>query len=197
VASLANLERSMRIAVFVKLAMFVAFGLVLAAALPRSSAAASAVEIDAEVDAALIRFYEEVPVARDLAKKAKGILIFPSVVKAGIGVGGEYGEGALRVGGRSVAYYNTAAASIGFQIGVQSRAEVLMFMTQEALDRFRASDGWEVGVDGSVAVVKVGVAGEIDTNTISDPVIGFVFGEQGLMANLSLEGAKITQLDKS
>jgi lipid-binding SYLF domain-containing protein len=187
----------MRIPVFVKLALFVAFGLVLAAALPRSSAAASAVEIDAEVDAALIRFYEEVPVARDLAKKAKGILIFPSVVKAGFGVGGEYGEGALRVGGRSVAYYNTAAASIGFQIGVQSRAEVLMFMTRDALDRFRASDGWEVGVDGSVAVVKVGVAGEIDTNTISDPVIGFVFGEQGLMANLSLEGAKITQLDKS
>ena len=187
----------MRIATLAKLATFLAVGLSLAAAAPQPVNAASAVEIDAEVDAALVRFYEEVPTAKDLAKKAKGVLIFPKVLKAGFGVGGEYGEGALRVGGRSVDYYNTAAASIGLQIGVQSRAEVLMFMTQEALDRFQSSDGWEVGVDGSVTVVKVGVAGEIDTNTLSEPVIGFVFGEQGMMANLSLEGAKITKLDKS
>jgi lipid-binding SYLF domain-containing protein len=190
-------EKPMRIATLAKFATFLALGLSLAAAASQPVAAASAVEIDAEVDAALIRFYEEVPAARDFAKKARGVLIFPKVVKAGFGVGGEYGEGALRSGGRSVAYYNTAAASIGLQIGVQSRAEVLMFMTQEALDRFQSSDGWEVGVDGSVTVVKTGVAGEIDTNTISDPVIGFVFGEQGLMANLSLEGAKFTRLDKS
>ena len=185
----------MRIVTLAKVATFLALGLSLAAAAPVN--AASAVEIDAEVDAALVRFYEQVPAAEDLANEAKGILIFPKVLKAGFGVGGEYGEGALRVGGRSVAYYNTAAASIGLQIGVQSRAEILMFMTQEALDRFRSSDGWEVGVDGSVTVVKIGVAGEIDTNTISEPVIGFVFGEQGLMANLSLEGAKFTKLDKS
>jgi lipid-binding SYLF domain-containing protein len=187
----------MRIGTLAKLATFLALGLSLAAAAPQPVNAASAVEIDAQVDAALTRFYEEVPAARDLATKAKGILIFPSVVKAGFGVGGEYGEGALRVGGRSVGYYNTAAASIGLQIGVQSRAEILMFMSQEALELFQSSDGWEVGVDGSVTVVKVGVAGEIDTNTLSKPVIGFVFGEQGLMANLSLEGAKITKLDKS
>jgi hypothetical protein len=111
--------------------------------------------------------------------------------------GGEYGEGALRVARGSIGYYNIAGASIGFQIGVQARAEVLLFMTEEAFDQFRSSDGWEIGVDGSVAMVKVGVAGEIDTNTLSEPVIGFVFGEQGLMANLSLEGAKITKLDKS
>jgi lipid-binding SYLF domain-containing protein len=186
-----------RTAMFTRFAMCLAVGLSLAAATPQPAKAASAVELDAEVNAALVRFYEEVPTAKDLAKRAKGILIFPNVVKAGFGVGGEYGEGALRVGGRSVGYYNTAAASIGLQLGVQSRAEVLMFMTQEALDRFQESDGWEVGVDGSVAVVKVGVAGEIDTNTLSEPVIGFIFGEQGLMANLSLEGAKITKLDKS
>jgi lipid-binding SYLF domain-containing protein len=187
----------MRIGTLAKLATFLALGLSLAAAAPQPVNAASAVEIDAQVDAALTRFYEEVPAARDLATKAKGILIFPSVVKAGFGVGGEYGEGALRVGGRSVGYYNTAAASIGLQIGVQSRAEILMFMSQEALELFQSSDGWEIGVDGSVTVVKVGVAGEIDTHTLSKPVIGFVFGEQGLMANLSLEGAKITKLDKS
>lgn len=187
----------MRIATLTKFATLLALGLSLAAAASQPVDAASAVEIDAEVDVALIRLYEEVPAAKDLAKKAKGVLILPKVVKAGFGVGGEYGEGALRIGGRSVGYYNTAAASVGLQIGVQSRAEVLMFMSQEALDRFQSSDGWEVGVDGSVTVVKAGVAGEIDTNTISDPVIGFVFGEQGLMANLSLEGAKFTKLDKS
>jgi lipid-binding SYLF domain-containing protein len=187
----------MRIAKSAFFALFLVVGLSLAVAAPRPVAAASAVEIDAEVDAALVRFYQEVPAAKELAKKAKGILIFPSVIKAGFGIGGEYGEGALRVGGKTVGYYNTAAASIGLQIGAQSRAEVLMFMTDEALERFRSSDGWEVGVDGSVALVTIGVAGEIDTNTINDPVIGFIFGEQGLMANLSLEGAKITRMDKS
>ena len=187
----------MRIVTVARFATSLALGLLLAAAALQPAAAASAVEIDAEVDAALVRFYEEVPAAKDLAKKAKGILIFPKVLKAGFGVGGEYGEGALRIGGSSVGYYNTAAASIGLQIGVESRAEVLMFMTQEALERFRASDGWEVGVDASVAVIRTGIAGEIDTTTMSEPVIGFVFGEQGLMANLSLEGAKITKLNKS
>jgi lipid-binding SYLF domain-containing protein len=192
-----NREKSMRIGVLLKLAMFSALGLLLTVAAPQPAKAATAVEIDAEVDAALVLFYEQVPAAKDLAKKAKGILTFPKVLKAGFGVGGEYGEGALRVGGKSVGYYNTAAASVGLQIGVESRAEVLMFMTQEALERFQASNGWEVGVDGSVTLIKVGVAGEIDTTTMRDPVIGFVFGEQGLMANLSLEGAKITKLDKS
>ena len=187
----------MRIVKSAVFALFLAVGLSLAAAAPHPVTAASAVEIDAEVDAALTRFYQEVPAAKELTKKAKGILIFPSVIKAGFGIGGEYGEGALRVGGKTVGYYNTAAASIGLQIGAQSRAEVLMFMTDEALERFRSSDGWEVGVDGSVALVTIGVAGEIDTNTINDPVIGFIFGEQGLMANLSLEGAKITRMDKS
>ena len=187
----------MRIAMPVKFAVLFVLSLFLTTAASRDAAAATAVEIDAEADAALARFYERVPAAKDLANKAKGMLIFPKVVKAGFGVGGEYGEGALRIGGKSVGYYNTAAASIGLQIGVQSRAEILLFMTQEALDRFQASNGWEVGVDGSVAVVRTGVAGEIDTTTMSDPVIGFIFGEQGLMANLSLEGAKITKVDKS
>jgi lipid-binding SYLF domain-containing protein len=196
-AALASPEKHMRIATPAKFVMLLMLGLFLTPAAPEGVLAASSVEIDAEADAALTRFYAEVPAAKELAKKAKGILIFPKVVKAGLGVGGEYGEGALRTGGKSVGYYNIAAASIGLQIGVQSRVEVLMFMTQEALDRFRASDGWEVGVDGAVAVIRTGVAGEIDTTTFGDPVIGFIFGEQGLMANLSLEGAKITKMDKS
>jgi lipid-binding SYLF domain-containing protein len=187
----------MRIATPARFALLFVLGLLLTPAAPQDAMAASQAEIDAEVDAALVRFYEEVPGAKDLAKKAKGILIFPKVIKAGFGVGGEYGEGALRIGGKSVGYYNTAAASIGLQVGVQARAEVLMFMTQEALERFRASDGWEVGVDGSVTVVNTGVAGEIDTISFDAPVIGFIFGEQGLMANLSLEGAKITKIAKT
>ena len=159
--------------------------------------AASAVEVDAAVQSALARFYQEVPTGRELAGKAKAMLVFPNVVKAGFGIGGEYGEGALRVGGRTVGYYNTVAASIGLQIGAQARSEVILFMTDDALAQFQASDGWEVGIDGSVALVKVGVAGEIDTTSaLNEPVIGFIYGEQGLMANLSLEGTKISRLEK-
>jgi lipid-binding SYLF domain-containing protein len=172
------------------------FLLLLALAPLRPAAAASAAEIDAAVAAALEQLHAEVPAARDLTGKAKGILVFPNVVKAGFVVGGAYGEGALRVGGRTVGYYNTVAASIGLQLGAQSRAEVILFMTDAALEQFRTSDGWEVGVDGSVALVRTGVAGEIDTTTVAEPVVGFIFGVQGLMANLNLEGAKISKLDK-
>ena len=170
--------------------------LLLALAPLRPAAAASAPEIDAAVAAALEQFQVEVPAARDLTRKAKGILVFPNVIKAGLGIGGAYGEGALRVGGKTVGYYNTVAASIGLQLGAESRAEVILFMTDAALEQFRNSDGWEIGVDGSVALISTGVAGEIDTTTVAEPVIGFIFGVQGLMANLSLEGAKISQLEK-
>lgn len=175
----------------------IAFALLLGLVPPRPAVAASAIEIDAEVDATLARFHEEVDTAVALTKRAKAILVFPSVIKAGFGIGGEYGEGALRVDGRTVGYYNTAAASIGLQLGAQARSEIILFMTEDALARFQESDGWEVGIDGSVAVVELGAGGEIDTTNIADPVIGFVFGEVGLMANLSLEGAKITKIDKS
>jgi lipid-binding SYLF domain-containing protein len=171
-------------------------GLSLGPLSPLPAAAASAEEIDAEVDAALTRFYEEVPTGRELAAKAKGVLIFPSVVKAGFGIGGEYGEGALRMSGQTVDYYNTVSASIGLQIGAQSRSEIILFMTDEALADFRDGAGWEVGVDGSVALIRSGAAGEIDTTNVAEPVIAFIYGEQGLMANLSLEGAKISKLER-
>ena len=178
------------------LGLFLALGLWLSPLAPQPAAAASATEIDVEIVAGLNRFDQEVPAGRELLAKAKGVLVFPKVIKAGFGIGGEYGEGALRIGGRSVGYYNLISASIGLQLGAQSRAEMILFMTDEALKRFQSSDGWEAGVDGSVALITTGVAGEIDTNTINDPVIGFIFGEQGLMANLSLEGAKISKLEK-
>ena len=157
---------------------------------------ASKVEIDASVEASLEEFYEHSAAGKKLAGKSTGMLVFPSVVKAGFGIGGEYGEGALVVGGKNVAYYNIAAASIGFQFGAQVKTEIIMFMTSESLDAFRTSDGWEAGVDGSVALITVGVGGEIDTQNITDPIIGFIFSNKGLMYNLSLEGSKITKVEK-
>jgi len=161
-----------------------------------SSFAASKEEIDAKVNAALKMFYEKVGAGKELADKSNGILVFPSVVKAGIGVGGEYGEGALRIRGKTVDYYSTAAASIGFQLGAQKKSVILLFMTKEALAGFRSSDGWEVGVDGSVALIELGAGGSVDTSNIKDPVIGFVFGQKGLMYNLTLEGSKMTKIKK-
>ncbi|HJV63262.1 MAG TPA: YSC84-related protein [Albitalea sp.] len=151
--------------------------------------------IDADVESALARLYAQVPSARDLVGKAKGVLVMPSVISAGLGIGGSYGEGALRVGGGSAGYYKLASASVGLIAGAQSRAMFVLFMTQPALDRFRASSGWTAGVDASVAVATVGVNGQIDTKTLQQPVIGFVLTNVGLMANLSLEGARFIKTD--
>ena len=161
---------------------------------PQRSEAASAAEIDADVDATLNSFEAQVQGARELAIKAAGILVFPSVVKAGIGFGGEYGEGLLIIRGRPGGYYNLVSASFGFQLGVQERSVIIMFMTNEALAGFEASAGWKVGVDGSVAIVTLGAGGSIDTDKITDPVIGFILDPTGLMLNLTLEGSKISQI---
>ena len=158
--------------------------------------AASAEEIEAKANSALKMFYEKVGPAKELTARAKGILVFPDVIKAGFGIGGEYGEGALRINGRTVDYYNTAAASIGFQLGAQSKTVIIMFLEQQALADFRKSDGWEAGVDGSVAVVEWGAGGSVDTTNIKDPIIGFVFGNKGLMFNLTLEGSKMSRIKK-
>jgi lipid-binding SYLF domain-containing protein len=162
---------------------------------PASPAEAdSAVEIDAKVKAALEDFFSTAPAGKELAGKAAGILVFPSVVKAGMLVGGEYGEGALRIDGATVDYYSTAAGSIGLQLGVQKKSIIIMFMDEAALEKFRNSTGWEVGVDGSVALVTIGTGGYVDTNTIQQPIIGFVFGQKGFMCNLTLEGSKMTKI---
>ncbi|MDZ7583435.1 MAG: YSC84-related protein [Thiobacillus sp.] len=157
--------------------------------------AASAAEIDREVDRALEAF-RKIDGANAFLGIAKGVLVFPKVYKAGIGVGGEYGEGALRVGGKTVDYYSTAAASIGFQLGAQAKRIVVIFTEESALMKFRQSEGWRVGVDGSVALVDIGIGKAVDTTNIRDPVIGFIFGQKGLMYNLTLEGSKFTKLDK-
>ena len=166
------------------------------AALPGTASAASAAEIDEAVDEALVEFRKDIDGSDEFLQTAKGYLVFPRVIKVGVGVGGEGGEGALRVGGSTVDYYNTFAGSVGFQLGAQAKSIVIAFMTQKALDDFRNSKGWKVGVDGSVAVIDVGAGKAIDTGNIKDPVVGFIFNSKGLMYNLTLEGSKITRIDK-
>ena len=161
-----------------------------------SAFAKTAGEIDASVDAAIERFYKQVAGAREFVKSAKGILVMPNVVKGAFIIGGEYGEGALRINGKTVAYYNTISGSIGFQIGGESKDIILCFMTEKALSDFRASKGWEAGVDGNVALINIGAGERADTTTSKDPIVGFVFDAKGLIADISLKGAKFTRLDK-
>jgi len=158
--------------------------------------AGSAAEINAGVNATLDMIFHQIPGTRVLAGRAAGILVFPTVLKAGMGFGGEYGEGAMRVGGRTVAYYNTISASVGLQFGAQARSVVIMFMTPDALWSFQRTDGWKVGVDGSIALITVGAGGSIDTDRITSPVIGFILDNKGLMYNLTLEGSKISRIDR-
>lgn len=158
--------------------------------------AASKLELDTRSDATIADLYERQPAAQTLGSKAAGMLVFPRIIKAGVGVGGELGEGVLIVGGQKVGYYRITSLSVGFQFGGQAKSEVIMFMTQDSLRNFRENDGWEAGVDGSIAVVEFGVGKEIDTNSIQDPIIGFIFSNKGLMYNLSLEGSKFWKINK-
>ena len=158
--------------------------------------AASKEEIDADTREAVQAFYKHTAAGHELAKKASGMLVFPNVIKAGMGVGGEYGEGALLAGGKTVAYYSVAAASIGFQLGAQSRSQIVLFMTPKALADFRKRQGWQAGVDGSVALATLGAGGAIDSETAKAPIVGFIFSGKGLMYNLTFEGSKITRIDK-
>lgn len=156
--------------------------------------AASPEKIDRRTDKALAEFREDISGANDVLAKAAGVLVFPSIKKAGIGIGGEYGQGALRVGGKTVAYYSTASASVGFQLGAQARRQIIVFLDPKALQKFRASDGWEIGVDASVTAVTIGAGGAIDATQLNQPIVAFVFDSKGLMYNLSLEGSKISRI---
>ncbi|MDA8752839.1 YSC84-related protein, partial [Halieaceae bacterium] len=137
--------------------------------------------IDAQAEQALERLRAHNADAAGLLGKARGVLVFPDVVKMGFGVGGQYGEGALLVGGEAVAYYATSGASFGLQLGAQYKSEVILFMSDEALAEFRASHGWKVGVDSSVAIVKLGAGGGFDSTQLTQPIIAFIFSNEGLM----------------
>ncbi|MGJ7486809.1 BPSL1445 family SYLF domain-containing lipoprotein [Variovorax sp. LT2P21] len=158
------------------------------------TSSSSRTSIDAQTDASLSKLYQTVPGSREMVSKAAGVLVFPSVVGASLGVGAEYGRGALRTGGRTQAYYSTTAGSIGFQAGAQSKAVIYVFNTQESLAKFRSSKGWTAGADATVAVANIGANGAVDTNTIRQPVVGFVLTNVGLEAGVSVSGAKITEI---
>jgi lipid-binding SYLF domain-containing protein len=151
--------------------------------------------INASVDGSISKLYSTVPGSRELVSKARGVLVFPSVIQAGLIVGGQYGEGSLRVGGSTVGYYSTASGSFGLQAGAQSKAIIFLFMTQDSLDKFRNSDGWAAGGDASVALVKMGANGSIDTTTATAPVEVFVMTNAGLMGDISIAGTKVTRLN--
>ncbi len=150
--------------------------------------------IDARVDATLDYLYNHYPGARELADKAVGILVMPLVTEAGLGLGGAYGRGALRVGGVTVDYYARAQASFGFQIGAQQYAHVLFFMTEEALQDFRTSPGWVAGADIKYVVSTTGDRFSADTITSTTPVVAAVFGQAGLLIGATLEGTKYTRI---
>lgn len=158
------------------------------------SYAKSAREIDASVDTALTRFQKDVFAGKDMMAKAKGVLVLPGVFKAGIGLGGEYGVGALRVKGKTVDYYNIIGGSVGFQFGAQVRNIYLLFMEDRALQKFQSSDGWKAGVDGSVALITIGADGSVDTTKTNEPIIAYVLDQKGLMYNLNLEGSKFNKI---
>ena len=159
--------------------------------------AATAAEIDRDARNALDRLYRTTPPAKILSDKAKGILVFPSIIKGGFVVGGQYGQGALMEGGKTVAYYNIVAGSIGWQIGAQSFSQAWFFMTDKALHYIDKSQGFEAGVDATVAVADVGKGGDLSSTTLQSPIIAFVFGQSGLMAGLSLQGSKVTRIHPS
>ncbi len=158
--------------------------------------AASAAGIDADVDAALMKLYEQQPVAKMLAQKAVAILVFPNMVKAGFVVGAQYGEGSLREKGRTVGYYNSVAASYGLQAGAQTFGYALFLMTNSAVHYLNRSGGWEIGVGPSIVVVDEGMARALTSTTLKSDVYAFIFDQKGLMAGIGLQGSKITKIRK-
>lgn len=152
-------------------------------------------EISATVDSALAKLRAQEPTSAELLQRARGVLVFPRVVSAGFVVGGSYGQGELRVRGQNAGYYSTTAASVGLLAGADSRAVYILFMTDDALQKFQASKGWTAGADASVSVLRAGADIGVDTQTAKQPVVGYVLTNAGLMANLSIDGTKITKLD--
>lgn len=177
----------------VKIAALITLGALLSAC---SSMQWSANRTDREADNALVVFKNEVNGAEVFLNQAAGYLVFPRVIKAGLGIGGETGEGALRVGGKTIEYYRITSGSIGFQAGAQSRSMVIAFMTKDSLEEFRRSNGWRAGIDGSVALIDIGAGKTIDSQNVRDPVVGFIFGSAGLMYNLTFEGTRFTRVNK-
>ena len=159
-----------------------------------ASAADKRQELNAAATATLSKLYEAAPQSKQLVAQARGVLVFPAVLSASFIVGAQHGSGVLRVNGQDTGYYSITGGSIGLQIGAQSKAMVVMFMTDDALAKFRNSSGWTVGADATVAVASLGVNGNIDSYTVQQPIVGFVLNNGGLVAGVSVDGSKISPL---
>ncbi len=151
-------------------------------------------EIDASVAAAMSRFTKDIKGGTEYLKAAKGVLVMPGVTKAGYVIGGQYGQGALEIDGKTVQYYSLVSGSLGYQIGAEKYDMVILFMTDEALNKFRKSEGWEAGVDAEATLIAVGADLSVETLRSQHPIAGFVFDQKGLMAGLSIKGAKFTPI---
>jgi len=178
--------------IFIAVCMVIFGGLLFAG----QSFGGTAKEIDASADAAMDRFYKQVKDAKEVVRQAKGMLVLPNVKKGALIVGGEYGQGVMRIGGKTVEYYSMISGSVGFQIGGQAKDVIIAFMTSDGLKKFRTSKGWEAGVDGNVALVTLGAGESAVTSMGKEPIVAFVFDVKGLMADMSLKGAKFNKLDK-
>jgi lipid-binding SYLF domain-containing protein len=175
--------------VFLSLALVLLLG-------SKASKAATAGEIDASVKATLDKFYAQASNGREVIANAKGVLVFPKILKAGFVFGAEYGEGALQIAGQNIEYYSISSGSFGWQLGAQQKSIIMIFMDETALGKLRASSNWSAGIDASVALIAIGVNGSIDTDTLNKPVVAIAIDQKGLMYNLTLEGSKITKLNK-
>jgi lipid-binding SYLF domain-containing protein len=177
---------------------FIFMGIIAAgiACIGTTALAADTAAIDSQVSATLDRFYALSPNNKGLVQNAAAVLVFPTITKAGIGLGGEHGDGALQESGKTVGYYSISGASIGLTLGVSRHSEVILFDSPEARDKFVNGGDWSIGADASVAVMKKGAGGDYDSQTLKKPVLAFVFGEKGLMGDASLQGAKISKIAK-
>ena len=150
--------------------------------------------LDQQVQDTLTKFYAMNDNNKYLADHAAGILVFPNITKAGIGIGGEHGDGALLENGKTVGYYSKSGGSVGLTLGVSSHSEVVLFNTPEALNKFVNGNDWNIGADASVAIMKTGAGNSYDNNTLKQPVLVWIFGEKGLMGDASLKGGKISKI---
>jgi lipid-binding SYLF domain-containing protein len=185
---------SMRYEMVIALVLSVILGFSMPISMAVAGESAEAAQIDREVDVALKKLLEDTPEAEMFRKEARGILVFPSIVKAGFMFGGQYGKGALRKQGETVGYYSSLAASYGLQAGVQTFGYAMFFMNEKSLEYLTESEGWELGVGPSIVVMDKGMGKNLTTTTGRSDVYAFIFNQQGLMAGLGLQGSKITRI---
>jgi lipid-binding SYLF domain-containing protein len=178
------------------LSVFICLGIMICGTFSSNAYAKTADEINASVKQTLERFYREVNGAKELTSTAKALLVMPNVTKAGFVVAGTYGEGALWIGEKTQGYYNLVGGSAGFTIGVDQMDIIIAFLTTDALNQFKNVEGWEIGATGNVTIIDVGGGKRLDTTSLKDAVIAFVFSPTGLMFDVSLKGAKFTKIQK-